>query len=100
MPTDEFAFVPFLPSPAGAGPNREFRPHHKYGPAARRLRQRPGAWAVIRTAPSSAVARNRASAIRRGEIPAFLPAGDFEATHRQVNGEWRVYARFVGGGFK
>lgn len=81
-----------------APPKASGRPHHRYAPMARKLRQRPGQWAMIRTCPSAAVARNRASAIRRGEIPAFLPKGTFEALHREVNGAWVVYARFVGKG--
>jgi hypothetical protein len=91
MPVDEFRW-------AGPPPKAKGRPHRRYGPMARRLRQRPGAWAVIRNCPSAAVARNRTSAIRRGVIPAFLPAGSFEAVHREVGGKWLVYARFIGGG--
>lgn len=66
---------------------------------AEELRAQPGRWAVVRD-KSSGVKPNGfftyASRIRRGTGP-FAPAGSFEAVVRDVDGEMRVFARFVGG---
>jgi len=59
------------------------------------LRQRPGQWAVVATRPSSGAAATIAGAIRKGSR-AGMPSGAFEARARTVDGECRVYARYVG----
>lgn len=60
------------------------------------LTRRPGEWAVIVTVPTASTAGTIALAIRRGRYTRMGP-GPFEAVGRLVDGEHRVYARFVGG---
>lgn len=66
-----------------------------YGAVADELRRRPKEWAIVRVMPNSGRSSVVASEINRGRIAA-LPAGDFEAMARNVDGEYRVYARYVG----
>lgn len=63
---------------------------------ASQLRACPGQWAVICIKPHSRAAVAMASHISNGNLAAFRPAGTFEATSRTVDGEARVYARYVG----
>lgn len=91
MPANEFRWE----TPPAKG---QLRRRTKYAPIAQQLRRSPGRWALIRTCHNMATARCLASALRRGQMPAFRPLGSFEALHRMVDGEPRVYARFVGGG--
>jgi hypothetical protein len=69
----------------------------KHTEAAQELRSRPGEWAIVSVygtgGSSSAMARHIAS----GYVAAYQPPGAFEATSRTVDGEARVYARYVGG---
>jgi hypothetical protein len=65
--------------------------------AARQLRARPGEWAPVTKQSSAGNAGQFAYTVRRGLRKAWLPAGEFEAVARKVDGEYRVYARFVGG---
>ncbi|MGW1998390.1 hypothetical protein [Embleya sp. NPDC001921] len=60
------------------------------------LKARPNEWAIVHVAAASALANNKATQIRAGRARAFTPAGAFEAKTRVVDGEYRVYARFVG----
>lgn len=71
---------------------------YDHGAAAAAMRERPGAWALIRTTQTSQAARSAANLIRNGRLAAYLPAGSFEAMSRTVNGEFRIYARYVGAG--
>lgn len=64
---------------------------------ARKLKARPGEWAVVSTYSNSRTSGSIASAIRSGQSTAYLPVGDFEAVSRTVEGEHRVYARYTGG---
>lgn len=69
--------------------------------AATALRARPGEWAVITvrtTAARTTAARAAVYAygVSRGMRHAYRPAGAFEAKARTVDGEHRVYARYVG----
>jgi hypothetical protein len=64
---------------------------------ARKLKARPKQWAVVSTYPNSRTAGATASAIRAGRVTAYLPVGEWEATSRTVDGEHRVYARYMGG---
>jgi hypothetical protein len=57
------------------------------------LRARPGEWALIAT---GAQHTGTAGQINAGRIVAFAPAGTFEAQRQTVDGEIRVYARYVG----
>ena len=62
------------------------------------LKSNPDAWAKVgkyRTVNSSA---SVASHIRGGLLAAYAPAGTFEAVARTVDGEYWVYARYIGEG--
>ncbi|MFC8945943.1 hypothetical protein [Streptomyces rochei] len=63
---------------------------------ATQLRARPGQWAHVLTPPASGTATSMAYVIRAAKLTAYAPAGTFEAHARTVNGEHRVYARYVG----
>lgn len=56
------------------------------------LRERPGEWALIATGVEHA---NTAGQINAARIRCFAPAGAFEAQRQLVDGEIRVYARYV-----
>lgn len=62
------------------------------------LRQRPGAWAHIRTLTTAGAATSLAHHIKSAAYLAYAPQGSFEAASRVVDGERRVYARYVGEG--
>lgn len=59
------------------------------------LMARPGQWALVVVCPNTATAGSTARHIRNGLYEA-MPRGDFDATARTVDGEARVYARYVG----
>lgn len=61
------------------------------------LRRRPKEWAIVRVMADSMRSTQTAHYIKSGKLAAFRPAGDFEARARCVDGEYRVYARYVGG---
>lgn len=69
---------------------------HKHHEAADELRKRPGEWAVVATYHAMATAHSVAQAIKKARLGAYAPAGAFEAKARTVDGQRRVYARFVG----
>ncbi|MEU3522307.1 hypothetical protein AB0E62_00260 [Streptomyces sp. NPDC038707] len=70
----------------------------KHAEIAARLRRRPGRWAVVGAFKSTSVSASMARSIRAGvNMSAYTPAGTFEAVARTVDGEHRVYARYVGG---
>lgn len=71
------------------------RPASRWMYIAERLRAHPGKWAMIGTQPNRAYAINQASHVRRG-VYRDLPAGQFEAEARAVDGEYRVYVRYPG----
>ena len=62
------------------------------------LQKKPGKWAVVAVYETVARAAVQANAIRAGSVAAMRPAGTFDAMARTVDGECRVYARYVGGG--
>lgn len=72
---DGFVFVENLPSPGSAVTEREYRP------TAERLRRRPSDSEIIQTGLTLRQAQRLASRVRTGALPAFSPAGEFEATH-------------------
>jgi hypothetical protein len=80
----------------GPPPSKFTSPRGHHTEAAKELKERPGEWAIVgvyaHSGSSSAVARQ----LRAGLIPAYAPAGTFEAMARTIDGEARVYARFVG----
>jgi hypothetical protein len=63
---------------------------------AAQLKSRPGQWAVIEAGERNNM-NNVAMRIKRGDLPAYRPAGAFEAVTRTKDGEVRVYARYTGG---
>src|SRR5690349_20284852 len=63
---------------------------------AEELREHPGRWALVLAGGAANTAF--ASLIRSGGLPAYRPAGSFQAAFRTVADEQRVYARFVGPG--
>jgi hypothetical protein len=56
------------------------------------LRARPGEWALIAVGVEHT---NTAGQINAARIRCFAPAGAFEAQRQLVDGEIRVYARYV-----
>lgn len=66
----------------------------KWPAVALELRRHPGKWALVNTTTSS----SWASHVKLGKIPAFAPAGTYDATvrSRRVNGRrvFDVYACF------
>ncbi|MER7908250.1 hypothetical protein [Streptomyces sp. NPDC096068] len=68
-----------------------------HGAIAKELRARPGEWAHILTFDTVGSATATAYSIRKGARKAWAPAGSFEARSRTVDGEYRVYARYLGG---
>ncbi len=57
------------------------------------LRRKPGEWALIyelKTTPALA------TEINQGKLRPYQPAGTYEAVSRQVDGLFRVYARYIG----
>lgn len=70
------------------------QPGLKYPPIAGALRARRFAWARILDDGSTSVVNQ----IKTGRIPAFRPAGSFEARgQRKPDGKYIVWARYVGG---
>lgn len=78
-------------------PPRE-RGDSKWVKEAIELRERPGEWAVLHTSKSAQLSAAAARTIRVAKVKAWQPAGSFEAIARTVDGEHRVYARYVGNG--
>jgi hypothetical protein len=66
----------------------------EWEPIAEQLRQQAYRWALIATGTKHT---GTAGAINTGRIRCF-PAGSFEARRRLVDGEIRIYARYVGVG--
>lgn len=68
----------------------------KHTAIAAELKARPGEWARIETSTSPNAASSMANHISGARLKAYAPAGSFEAVSRTVDGEYRVYARYVG----
>ncbi|GAA1176175.1 MULTISPECIES: hypothetical protein [Streptomyces violaceusniger group] len=72
----------------------------KHARIAGELRAHPKVWGVVRKPKSITRAASAAQAIRGARLPAYAPAGSFEAVARTVTEggvvEYRVYARYVG----
>lgn len=82
----------------GDPPRRDGRrSYHRHELVAKRLKARQGEWAWL-VFNSARGASNAASTAALGGIPAYEPAGDFEAVHRLVDGEHRMYVRYLGDG--
>lgn len=59
------------------------------------LSDHPGRWALVKTCGSRSGSQTWAANIKFGRDAAFLPAGTFEATVRNVDGQYRVFARRI-----
>lgn len=68
----------------------------KHLEVAEELRSRPGEWAIISVYGTGASSAAMARHIEGGNVDAYEPAGTFEALARTVDGQARVYARYVG----
>lgn len=79
--------VPSLPTGAGRG---------KHWDAARRLRERPGEYAMVSAYDSRSTAASTAYMVRQGTLNAYAPRGAFHAVSRTVDGEHRLYVKYVG----
>lgn len=94
---DEIRFEPLPPKPTAASEHPlPLVAFHLRTAAA--LRERPGEWAFVRTAASHSAAKCGAYQIAAGNLHSYQPRGHFEAAARTVDGEHRIYVRFVGGG--
>jgi hypothetical protein len=78
----------------GGGPRAGYV-HRNWEIIGAALRARPGEWAVACNAPSAITAGTIANHIRRG-IYTRMGEGPFNAVSRTVEGQHRVYARYVG----
>lgn len=68
---------------------------HDWESIAADLKSRPGRWAIATVCRNRGVASQVANAVRTGEYEVLRRQGPFEAVARQVDGEARVYARFL-----
>lgn len=71
------------------------RPRGDQATAAKALMERPGEWGIVAICCNSGSSASMARAVRKGVSKTWQPAGDFEALSRKVDGEYRVYARYV-----
>lgn len=71
------------------------KPRGDQAKAAKALMERPGEWGMVTVCRSGGSSSSMARAIRKGVSKTWQPAGDFEALARKVNGEYRVYARYM-----
>lgn len=67
--------------------------NHPDRAAAAALRARPGEWAIVSTSQTITRAQSKASFISRGKTASF--GAGFDAVARTVDGEHRVYVRYV-----
>lgn len=79
-------------------PKRQGGTYGKNAQIAEQLRERPETWALVASYAHSGSAASIAHQVRRGTLNAYRPRGSFEAVTRTVDGEHRVYARYVGEG--
>lgn len=84
MNTQQFQYRP------GPTVNRDRR---SYIEVAQHLKENPGVWAVVRTAPNTTAAASAAYQIRQGVRAAFRPAGEYDAYSNGLE----VIARYTGG---
>lgn len=81
------------PPPSYAGCKGENKPVISHELIAFQLRQRPGSWALIHELKRSPALPTE---INQGKQRAYRPAGAYESVSRQVDGMFRIYARYVG----
>lgn len=68
----------------------------KHERVADKLKKRVGDYALIGHYSTPGSANSIAHMIRRARCDAYAPAGSFEAVSRRVDGEYCVYARYIG----
>lgn len=68
----------------------------KHWDAAKQLRERPGEYAMVAAYNSRSAAASTAYMVRQGLFNAYAPRGAFHAVSRTVEGEFRVYVKYVG----
>jgi len=79
-------------------PPTSSRDNRNWPQIAAALRLRPNEWAIVEKPATAYQAGQLAANIRRGKVGGVRPDEDFDAMSRKVDGEYRVYARYVGGG--
>lgn len=80
---------------ASGGKPRQ-RTYTNHSKIAREARDRAGEWVLVLTSFSADTATHTAHYIRSGKrLPAYRPAGSFEAERRTADGKFQVYARFA-----
>lgn len=80
-------------------PPNEIGKKTKWYREAQELRKNPKRWALLIAKPKVTGDRtfnDLAGNISYGRLSAFSPAGSFQATTQIVDGEVRVYVRYVG----
>lgn len=94
------SIIRFEDPPAPAHPRYAPRSRDVAPDVAAELKAAPEDWALLKefTEQRAGTARSAAAVINGGRIPAYRPAGAFEAVTRTVGGEVRLYARYVGDG--
>lgn len=60
------------------------------------LRSKPDTWMRVKVGTTGPAARSLSYQIKNGTLVAYRPHGFFEAVSRTVDGEFCVYARYVG----
>lgn len=60
------------------------------------LKKRPQQWAVVAVCDDPKSAASTADKVRRNRFATLAQVGNFEAVSRTVDGQPRVYARWVG----
>ena len=83
------------PPPPRCGTRIKHPRVHDWTAVAKKLRSKPGRWAVVAVCANTGLAGSTARYVRDGLYEA-LRRGRFEAVSRKVYGECRVYARYVG----
>lgn len=76
-------------------PPRRHGQVHDWAAIGEKLRSKPNEWAVVAVCLNQATAGSTARYVREGKYQKLGPG--FDAVARTVNGEARVYARYVGG---
>jgi len=84
------------PPPRSHGTRYRPARNHDWPAVGKALACRPNRWAVIAICDNVLLAGAMAHHIRTGKYRALAEFGAFEAVSRSVDGERRVYARWVG----
>lgn len=81
------------PPSANRSANRRKR---QWEPRLLPLMEQPKRWAVVRTYPTAKQAYDAVGNLRGAGYRRYLPSGRWEFTSRTVDGEYRLYARYLG----